>query len=359
MPRTMTPRERVCTTLAHAVPDRVPVDYSANPGIDARLKAHFGLRPDDHEGLLVALGVDFRGVGAPYRGPRLHPELPGRSVEQQWGWVTRYVEHASGGYWDYCDFPLAAADAEAVAAWPLPSPDDFDYTGIAAACRARQPYGVFVGNAGLACIMNTAGFLRGMEQMFVDLALDDPAGLLLIDRLLAVQLDVTRRSLEAAHGGVDFMWIGEDLGTQQGPIISMATFQKHILPRHKPFFDLARAYGVPVMMHTCGSSSWAYPEYIKMGLAAVDTLQPEARDMGPAHLKRTFGTQPAFHGCISTAGPVAYGTVAETVACCRETLDIMMPGGGYCFAPTHSPQDNSPLENVAAMYDTARTHGVY
>jgi uroporphyrinogen decarboxylase len=44
---------------------------------------------------------------------------------------------------------------------------------------------------------------------------------------------------------------------------------------------------------------------------------------------------------------------------CREKLDTMMPGGGYCFSPTHALQDNSPTENVVAMYETAREYGVY
>jgi len=43
----------------------------------------------------------------------------------------------------------------------------------------------------------------------------------------------------------------------------------------------------------------------------------------------------------------------------RETLDIMMPDGGYCLAPTHSFQDNSPTENVLALYDAAKTHAQY
>ena len=48
------------------------------------------------------------------------------------------------------------------------------------------------------CIINTAGFLRGMEQVFVDLATDEPAGLLLIDRFLDIQFEVARRTLELA-----------------------------------------------------------------------------------------------------------------------------------------------------------------
>ena len=354
----MTSKQRVLTTFAGLAADRVPINYCANAGIDARLKSHFGLQADDREGLLERLGVDFRGVGAPYVGPRLHEDVGDRKVDD-WGIHRRWIEHDSGGYWDYCDFPLRDADEQTVADWPMPSPDDYDYSGVADACARHSPYAVHVGGAGLACIMNTAGFTRTMEQVFVDLITDDPAGLLLIDRRLRIELEVARRVLEAAGGGIDFMWIGEDLGTQIAPIISMALFRKHIRPRHERFLDLARAYGLPVMIHTCGSSSWAYEDYIEMGVNVADTLQPEAADMSPAYLKRTFGGRLAFHGCISTAGPVAYGTVDDVVANCRQTLEIMMPGGGYCFAPTHCLQDNSPTQNVVAMYESVARCGWY
>jgi uroporphyrinogen decarboxylase len=353
-------KQRVMTALARGVPDRVPVNYSANAGIDARLKEHFGLKRDDAEGLRRALGVDFRGVGAPYRGPKLHADIPERGVKvDDWGIHRRWIEHESGGYWDYCDFPLREATEEQAAAWPMPSPDHHDYSGVAEACRRNARYGVHVGGAGIGDIINATGMVRTMEQTLVDLITDDPAGLLLPRRRVAIQVEVLRRTLEAARGGVDFLWMGEDLGTQIGPTISLELYRRHIRPLHQQIVDLARSFGIPVMIHTCGSSSWAYPDFIEMGIAAVDTLQPEARDMSPEYLKRTFGGRLAFHGCISTAGPVASGTVEETVAYCRRTLEIMMPGGGYCFAPTHALQDNSPTENVVAMYEAARTHGVY
>jgi uroporphyrinogen decarboxylase len=47
------------------------------------------------------------------------------------------------------------------------------------------------------------------------------------------------------------------------------------------------------------------------------------------------------------------------VTYCKEIMDVMMPGGGYCFAPTHALQDNSPTENVVAMYEAARAYGRY
>lgn len=356
----MNAKERVLTTLARQAADRVPINYFANPGIDWRLKQHFGLAVDDDEGLRQALGVDFRGVGAPYCGPTLHPDIPERGVKvDMWGIHRRWVEHETGGYWDYCDFPLRDATEEEVAQWPMPSPDDFDYSGVAAACRQNKAYAVFIGNAGQADVINMGGMLRGMEQTLVDLLTAEPAGLLLAKRRTDIQLEVLRRTLEAANGGIDFLWMGEDLGTQIGPMISVALYQKQIRPIHQKFVDLAKSFNIPVMLHSCGSSSWAYPSFIEMGVNAVDTLQPEAKNMAPAYLKQTFGDRLAFHGCISTAGPVAMGSVAETIAYCRKTLEIMMPGGGYCFAPTHQLQDNSPTANVVAMYATAKQYGTY
>ena len=59
MSSSMSSRERVLATLQHQETDRVPINYSANPGIDTRLKAHFSLGPRDSEGLRQRLGVDF------------------------------------------------------------------------------------------------------------------------------------------------------------------------------------------------------------------------------------------------------------------------------------------------------------
>ena len=357
MKKEMTSKERVLTAFARQEPDRVPINYLFNPGIDQRLKEHFGLTLDDDEGLRQALGVDFRRVYPRYIGSKLHEDVPGRQVDN-WGIHRRWVEHESGGYWDYCDFPLEHATEEEVANWPMPDPNDFYYSEIAVDCKRFGQYAIN-GAGGMGDIINANGMLRTMQQTLIDLVTDDPAGLLLADRRMDIQIEICARILEAAKGGVDFIWMGEDLGTQRGPTISMKTFRKHIRPRYQRYCDLAHAHNLPIMMHSCGSSSWAFDDFIEMGITIADTLQPEAKDMAPAYLKQRYGDRMAFHGCISTAGPVAFGTVEETVAYCKGIMDIMMPGGGYCFAPTHSLQDNSPTENVVAMYGLAITYGRY
>lgn len=357
---TMTSKERFLKTINYEKPDRIPINYHSNPGVDTRLKQYFGLRADDNDGLADALGVDFRGAGAPYIGKPLHvSNRLDRRVDPLFGWVTRYIEHQSGGYWDYCDFPLMYANEEEAENWQFPNPDDHDYDGLLERVKTNGHYAQFLGNAGLGCIINTIGFLRGMEQTLVDLITDEPAGLILIRKLLDYQFAVLERELDKVSKYIDFVWMGEDLGTQHTPLISMELFEKHILPEHKKFFDLTNSYNLPVLMHTCGSSSWSYEKYIEAGLRGVDTLQPEATNMEPRYLKDKFGGRLFFHGCISTAGPIAFGTVEDTVQNCKEVLDIMMPGYGYIFSPTHSLQDNSPTENVIAAYETAHSYGRY
>ncbi len=355
----MIPKERVRATFEYEKADRVPINYLCNAGIDARLKAHFGLGRSDDEGLRRALGVDFRMVEAPYVGPKRYSDVQGLRVDPIYGFRSRYVEHETGGYWEYCDFPLAEASVEDAASWPFPHPDDFDYESLAAQCAQYKDYGIIVGNNGLGLVMCRLGFYRGFEQALVDLALDEPVGLTLIDKLLDFQFACMERTFEKIGSRADVMWMGEDLGTQIAPLISREIFHKHILPRHQRFIDLAAAYGVPTMLHTCGCSSWAYEDYIRAGLRAVDTLQPEVKEMAPQYLKQRFGGRLVFHGCISTAGALTYGSVADVRNMVRETLEIMMPGGGYCLAPTHRLQDNTPLENALCLYETAQEFGRY
>ncbi len=355
----MTSKERVQAALNHQIPDRVPINYLANPGIDTALKQSFKLGAQDTDLLLEKLQVDIREVALPYLGPPLHAPRPGRSVDEQWGIIKRWVEHETGGYWDYCDFPLHILDEEKAESWPMPEPDDFAYSAILDQVDRYKEKALFLGNPGLADILNTTGMLCGMETVYMALALQDPNWLHLVDRRLDIQLEITRRALETAGGSIDCLWIGEDLGSQNGPLISTTHYRSVIRPRHQKFVDLASSFNIPVMIHSCGSSSWAFQDFIEMGIAAVDTLQPEAAHMKPEFLKGTYGKDLAFHGGFSTAGSVVEGTREEVIADLEGLLATMMPESGYLFSPTHMFQDNTSLENLITVYSLLPELGRY
>lgn len=357
----MNSKERVIKAINHNQPDRVPIGYVGfNLAVDKRIKDHFGLSPDDNEGLLSALDVDMRAIDPPYKGPNLFREdIPDVKIHPLWGWQMKWTENEAGGYWDFAGFPLKDATIEDIDAWPFPDPDDFDYEDLIRQCEKYKDYCIVYGNPAFAEIMNGAGQLFTMENIYMNLITDDKPTLEFITRRSEAMYRIFERVLDVAADKIDLIWTGEDLGTQKGPMISLELFRKHIRPKHERFIDLAKHHNIPVMIHSCGSSSWAFNDLIDMGISVIDTLQPEAKDMSPAYLKDNFGDKLCFHGCISTAGPLAYGTVEQVSQNVKETLDVMQPGGGYIMAPTHMIQDNTPVENILAAYKAVKTFGVY
>ncbi len=356
----LTSRERVRRAISHREPDRVPVNYFANPEITRGLADHFGLRHDDGEGLRLALGVDFRSIGPRYIGPA-PPDLGPDRRQGLWGTRVRRVAHETGEYWDYDEWLLSEAETvEDIEAFPYHlSPDHYDYDSLSDQLAAAGDHCVVLGGPGVPDLLNGSGMVRTPERVLLDLGLEHPALMRLFDLRAECWYEITRRCLEQVAERIDLFWMGEDLGSQRGPLISLNTFRRLIRPRHQRIIDLVKAHGIPVMLHSCGSTRRFMPDLIDMGIDVLDTLQPEAAEMEPAELKAEHGDKLAFHGMISTGGAVAYGTVDEVEAEVTQRLRTMMPGGGYCLAPTHALQSNSPIANVVAMYDTARRAGVY
>lgn len=358
---TMSSKERVAKTFNFEKTDRVLIGYDSNPIAHKNLCNMLGIKEDNYLTLIKALGVDYCGVSAPYIGPKLYEDIKDRVRSIENGAVMRYIENDFGGYWDFCDFPLKDADDELIYNYQFPNPDHFDYDAADSQINylINEGFAIHVGNPGIGDILNTTGMIMGVEDALVNLSTGNEATIHMLDKRLNSLLSVLERILERNKGKIDFMWLGEDLGTQHTPIISMQMYRNILKPRHQKFIDLAKAYNLPVLIHTCGSSSWVYEDFIEMGINGVDTLQPEATNMSPKYLKEHFGGRLNFRGCISTAGPLASGSVQETEEICRKTLEIMMECRGYHFAPTHQIQDNTPTENTIAMYNTVHKYGVY
>ncbi len=220
--------------------DRVPIGYFANPGIKSALRRLLGV-PADKDSLNDALGVDFKGLMPAYTRESLCSRRRGRSaMSPAHRAVTRWVANEDGGYWDHCDFPLAEADDETIANWPVPDPDDFDYDGLLE--KLQKLYGhkaVYFGHPGISDVMNNTGMIRGMENIYMDLALETESVMTLLDRRMKApaELAMFERALDKCRDYVDFIWTGEDLGTQRAPLISLDMFRAQIRPRHQPLVD--------------------------------------------------------------------------------------------------------------------------
>ncbi len=352
----MTSRERVLAAFAHEKPDRVPVWFGASPEFIAKANAHLGITST--EDLFVRFGDDFRRVTAPYAGPaHRHPSagLPeGVSCRTVFG-----VEHRGVGCGIPMDPPLAEAGLKEIHDYEWPDPGWIDCSQVRAqAATSNRRYAILGGD--WSPFWHDANELLGMENLMCKLY-DAPE---IVDAVLEHVIDyyfrVNERILAEAADAIDVFFIGNDFGSQAGPLISPALFRRFILGPLRRLTGLARDHGLKVMMHCCGSFAPLMPALIEAGIDGLQALQPCTPDMQPASLKARFGNQLLFNGCIDSHHVLIKGTPELAYRRTREVLEIMKPGGGYVVSASHDYiLEETPVENVLAMFDAAHQFGAY
>ncbi len=361
----MTAKQRAKAALLHREPDRVPVDFWSTAETDARLLQHLGLA--DREVLLQAFAIDFRYIAGPeYAGPALPVQADGTRYDL-WGVPRRQVGIKGDGweqlYWEVVSYPLAdctsVADVEAYANWP--SPDWFDYSVIQEQCARCGDYCVIFEGDRLNRIaqLKPAMYLRGADRILVDMVLAPELFDAIVGRINDFYLEYERRLLEAADGAIDLLMTGDDFGMQNGPIMAPQQWRARLKPGFAAFIELAHRYSVPVMHHTCGSVFALIPDFIDADLDVLQSLQPEARQMDPAHMKKLYGADLAFQGGISIQRTLPFGTPHEVRAEVRRLFEAMKPGGGFFAGTSHKIQADTPVENVVALIEAYRDFGTY
>ena len=359
-------RERTFLALQFQEPDRLPVDVWMSAGFAAKLTTSLGATV---EGFLDSYDVDLRYIEGPrYIGPPRRT-FPDGTAEDLWGVprraVTAGTAEGSETYWEVERAPLASAesaeDIHAYARWP--SPDWYDYSGIEAQCewiRSRGRVAVFVGDRlNRVAQLKPAMYLRGVEQILEDMSLRPEVAEALFGRIRAFYAEYLARILETARGKLDIVLTGDDFGTQHGPIVSPAMWERYLGEGFAKYTALVRGAGARSMHHTCGSVLPIVPLMLDRGLQILQSLQPEARDMDHRALKRAYGARLAFHGGISIQRTMPRGSPEDIAREVQERVRELAPGGGYILCTSHNVQADVPVRNLVALLEACGKHGKY
>ena len=209
--------------------------------------------------------------------------------------------------------------------------------------------------------METGQSLYRHDNFFMLLAAEPQKSHAFLDKILQIHLEELRRFLEDVGEFVDIVLFGDDLGTQTGAQISPATYREFFKPRHSEMWRLAKRLAeVKVMLHCCGGFAEFIPDLIEAGLDGLHAVQPSCRGMELRKLKAEFGDKILFNGAIDSHHVLIDGTPQSVRDATCEVLDIMKPGGGYVAGASHDTiLEETPLENVLAMFETVREYGVY
>lgn len=180
------------------------------------------------------------------------------------------------------------------------------------------------------------------------------------------QCEIGLQNLEKIHAAVGnritaFFVTGTDFGAQKGPMMSNATYRKLYQPFHKCVNDWIHEHtSWKTFIHSCGSIEALLKDFIDAGFDILNPVQTSAANMDSHHLKERYGDKIAFWGGgVDTQQTLPFGTPDQVMKEVRERIQIFAPGGGFVFNSIHNIQPGVPVENVLAMYETLRDHGIY
>ncbi|MBM4050616.1 MAG: hypothetical protein FJ279_36430, partial [Planctomycetes bacterium] len=107
--------------------------------------------------------------------------------------------------------------------------------------------------------------------------------------------------------------------------------------------------------HTDGNLMEAMEDLIEIGFNIFNPIQPECMD--PYEVKRRWGDKIVLDGTISSQHTLPFGTVDDVRREVRERIERLAYNGGLVIAPNNVVQYDVPVENILAVYETAKEVG--
>ena len=216
----------------------------------------------------------------------------------------------------------------------------------------RAIVGLFGGS-----VFEVPQFLYRMDNYLMHMALYPSDCARLLDVLTArylAQLDVW---IKAVGPYIDVIVFGDDLGGQNGPLISPEMYRELVKPWHARLWRRVKelAPHLYVNLHSCGGIEPLLNDLIDAGLDSVNPVQISCKGMDAGTLKTRYGDRLAlWGGGCDTREVLPHSTPKEVRSHVLSQTATLAPGGGLVFQQVHNIQADVPPCNVIAMFAAAQ-----
>jgi uroporphyrinogen decarboxylase len=362
----MNPKKRVIAAMNHQKPDRIPLDGDFRRDVWKKLEKFF--ETTDAKEIMEKLGLDIRYVmmepsasfaerAVPSPWPILDIGVGRKNLgvlrdngwfEDEYG-ICR-VPNSTKLYWLYSFHPLAEAGLEEIRQYKFPDLDPNErYAGILSdMIRWKNTYFTIVE---VRNVFKLSWELRGFERYMKDLALEPRLVETLADRALEHLIE---QSKQLVRSGADMLMITGDIAMQEGMMLSPHMWRKYFKPRLKVWLDeIRREKDTYFMFHSDGNMLDVMGDLIEIGFDAITPIQPECLDV--VEIKHRYGNQTCLHGTISCQRTLPFGTPDDVVSEVHHRISCCGKNGGLILSPSNTVQPDVPLENILALYDTAKS----
>jgi len=194
-----------------------------------------------------------------------------------------------------------------------------------------------------ARIFERLQFLRGTENLFMDIAYDRPELYRLIKMVHEFYLEDINFWCKTNVDGIFFM---DDLGTNISMLISPESWRRLFKPLYKEYCDMIHDAGKFTFFHTDGNTSAIFSEFIDVG---VDAINSQIFIMDIEELSQKYRGKITFWGEMDRQKILPFGSpkdIQEAVARIRRVLDN---GEGGVIAQCEWGK-NIKAENIRAVF---------
>jgi uroporphyrinogen decarboxylase len=160
--------------------------------------------------------------------------------------------------------------------------------------------------------------------------------------------------LIAQFDRVAILFGGDDMGFKTGPMVAPEVLINGSFPWHRKNAQVAHDAGKLYMIHACGDLSLLMDSLINY--VRIDGRHSFEDEIEPVvEAKRKYGSQIALLGGIDMSF-LCLASEEQIRKRVRETLDVCLPGGGYCLGSGNSVANYIPVENYLVMMDEGRRY---
>lgn len=241
---------------------------------------------------------------------------------------------------------------EAMADYPWPDPDDPRLVDqIYARARAFPGGDLLLAASHRDTLWEKAYMLVGMEAMMMYFIEEPEFARQVLHRIMDFQLAIARHYLDL---GVEMAFLGDDLGTQQGPLLGPRIVDRFLRPEYQRLFDLYRKEQVWIGFHSCGNVASVVDMFMDLGVNLLNPVQATANDLDKLRQK-TQGRM-ALQGGVSSPVVMDGPSQAIELEVRRRIVQLGRAGGYVCQVDQSMP---FPEEHLQAFRAAVERYGKY
>jgi len=353
----MDSRDRIEALLNRKKIDRIPKYNFLSPHVRQKIRNIFNIDDDfkineifDHDIIVVFIGNPSPWLVNDSDNLRNDGEI----FKDNWG-ITYKTHNKNYGYHPtIIENPINKIETLEKYKFPdIDNDNSFELLKEVVKKYKDEKY-IIAGNT--STIFEGSWFLRGMENLLIDIHQGADYIDLLFDKFVDYKIEVAKKAIKA---GVDIIWLGDDLGMQDRMMLKPEIFRRYLKPRYYRIIKKIKEYdkNIKVAFHTCGYIEPIIADFIDIEVDILNSIQPVNNI---SMVKRKYGKDLIFWGGIDIQNILPFGNKSEIVKEVKNKIDILGDDGGYIISGSNEIEYSDKLiNNLFVYYWALEKYGKY